>query len=64
MSRFHNLDGSFIVQSDTCRYQNDAIVSDYTYVLPVHGMLFFGHGFTLSLSCLVSFTLATDIRRL
>lgn len=30
MSSFQNLDGDFTVQSDKCRYEADAIISDYT----------------------------------
>ena len=49
MSRFHNLDESFTVESDTCHYQNDAIVSDYTYVWKVlMNSPFFCNGINLS----------------
>jgi hypothetical protein len=29
---YHTLDGNFMVQSDSCKYTDDAILSDYTYV--------------------------------
>ena len=32
MSTSHNLDGAFTVQSDKCQYNEDYILSNYTYV--------------------------------
>eukprot|EP00977_Amphora_coffeiformis_P001735 scaffold337_cov172-Amphora_coffeaeformis.AAC.9 len=31
MSSYLNLDGNFTVESDKCKYTDDAILSDYTY---------------------------------
>jgi len=31
MSTYHNLEGKFTVESETCKYTTDAILSDYTY---------------------------------
>jgi hypothetical protein len=49
MSSCNSLNGTFTVESDNCKYTDDAILSDYRYVVVVRtlcfgaGLAFLGH---------------------